>query len=29
GMGWVGLSWIGFIIGFIIYKMKHRKIPQA
>ncbi|MCS4912717.1 hypothetical protein ACEY5A_07245, partial [Staphylococcus aureus] len=23
------LSLIGFIIGFIIYKIKHRKIPQA
>ncbi|HDM2500346.1 TPA: branched-chain amino acid transport system II carrier protein, partial [Staphylococcus aureus] len=29
GMGWVVLSLIGFIIGFIIYKIKHRKIPQA
>ncbi|WP_141707710.1 branched-chain amino acid transport system II carrier protein, partial [Staphylococcus aureus] len=29
GMGWVVLSLIGFIIGFIIYKFKHRKIPQA
>ena len=28
GMGWVVLSLIGFIIGFIIYKIKHRKIPQ-
>ncbi|MEZ2043767.1 hypothetical protein QUD33_17795, partial [Staphylococcus aureus] len=27
--GWVVLSLIGFIIGFIIYKIKHRKIPQA
>ncbi len=27
GMGWVVLSLIGFIIGFIIYKIKHRKIP--
>ncbi|MEZ2043395.1 hypothetical protein QUD33_15715, partial [Staphylococcus aureus] len=25
--GWVVLSLIGFIIGFIIYKIKHRKIP--
>ncbi|MGT0298645.1 branched-chain amino acid transport system II carrier protein [Staphylococcus aureus] len=29
GMGWVVLSLIGFIIGFIIFKFKHRKIPQA
>ncbi|WFN99338.1 branched-chain amino acid transport system II carrier protein [Staphylococcus aureus] len=29
GMGWVVLSLIGFIIGFIIYKIKYRKIPQA
>ncbi|HCD2319407.1 TPA: branched-chain amino acid transport system II carrier protein [Staphylococcus aureus] len=29
GMGWVVLSLIGFIIGFIIFKIKHRKIPQA
>ena len=28
GMGWVVLSLIGFIIGFIIYKIKHRKIHK-
>ncbi|MGZ0076048.1 hypothetical protein ACVXZY_15150 [Staphylococcus aureus] len=28
-MGWVVLSLIGFIIGFIIFKIKHSKIPQA